>query len=75
MITEQDFIQWKNDRVTKEVLDALSKTVEELQSHLSSEAMVMGDQREQAKVLGYIHGLQELIYIGIDSILEEDKHD
>lgn len=65
-ITEADFIQWKQDKVTQQIFTILRERVSETKEAIASPELVFGDQRKQACLLGYIDGLNELLNISIE---------
>ena len=67
VISEEEFIEWQNNVITKEVVKQIIKTRDTLKNHLAAGGTLQKDSLETTdRIVGRIEGLLELFNLFTD---------
>ena len=68
-----NFHTWKADPVTQVVLDKVTTLINHLNSALTDETVLMGDQKQIARLLGNKEALEVVLAIKYEDLVDEEK--
>lgn len=71
-LTKADFIQWKNDRMTKHLMSQLAEIRNQLKEVLRAPNTILGDQKIAARILGQQEGLEVVLNIDFEESTDEE---
>lgn len=74
-ISSANYHRWRYDPVTVALMERLEQIKIELQNGLLNEQVLMGDQKNIARLLGNIEALNLVLNINVEDMTEEEKLD
>jgi len=76
-ITKADFTQWRRNRVTEEVFEALHQSEKYIETVLATEAHLLDkDVRvNSARLLGQLEGIRMILNIHVDEVIEDESNE
>ena len=74
-ISKEQFLNWKNDEVTKSIIDSLTEIRDRYKEGLSvGETLSDNAERDTARAVGFISGLNAIIHIEYEDEVEPYDH-
>ena len=74
-ISKESFHRWKDDPVTKELMRKVTLLKTNINLSLLNSNMILEDRKHSSRLLGQREGLETLLYITADDLIEEEKDD
>jgi len=74
MISAEEFGMWKQHEITKKLFDALENYKKDAEEAMTNPSLIMSDrcQRELARLVGLIEGINLVLNVNVESV-EDDE--